>query len=75
MAANRCRPFKRKNPLMNRRASIFISYHRDGGSAIAQLLKEKLERKHCDVFLDVYMLGAGRFDNVYFGTVRRTYEN
>jgi hypothetical protein len=40
---------------------VFISYRRDGGSELAQLVCQFLEGQRVPTFLDVENLGAGRF--------------
>lgn len=42
---------------------IFISYRREGGSAQAILMYERLIADGYDVFLDINSLGPGRFDD------------
>ncbi len=42
---------------------IFISYRREGGSELAQLLYKDLKQRGYRVFMDVRELGAGHFDD------------
>lgn len=42
--------------------SVFISYRRDGGEAMAQLLHDRLVQKGFDVFYDIESLKSGPFD-------------
>jgi hypothetical protein len=42
---------------------VFLSYRRDTGSELAQLVRTHLERRGFRVFLDVRELGAGHFDD------------
>ncbi len=44
-------------------ASVFISYRREGGSETARLLRNALQSRGWDVFLDVDDLGASYFDD------------
>ena len=41
---------------------IFISYRRDGGEALAQLLHDRLVAKGYRVFYDIESLKSGPFD-------------
>ena len=44
-------------------SQIFISYRRDGGEIMAQILYEKLSDRGYTVFYDVESLKGGRFDS------------
>lgn len=46
------------------KTKVFISYRRVGGASTAQTIKERLERKRAEVFLDVHDINAGRFDEI-----------
>jgi hypothetical protein len=48
---------------------VFISYRRDGGSALAQLVREHLTRRGYRVFMDVRDLRAGEFDQALVDTI------
>ena len=50
---------------------VFISYRRDGGSALARLIRTELQRFGWSVFLDVEDLGCGRFDDRLLWEVAR----
>ena len=43
-------------------SDVFVSYRRSDGSAMAQLIEEKLEDLGYSVFLDYHSLGRGDFD-------------
>jgi hypothetical protein len=45
------------------RFDVFLSYRRDTGAELAQLVRAHLERRGFRVFLDVRELGAGHFDD------------
>ncbi len=50
---------------MNRKKyDIFISYRREGGFAIADAIKQRLENAHYSVFLDVDVLNNGKFKEI-----------
>jgi hypothetical protein len=51
---------------------VFISYRRDGGSALAQVIRNALTEKGYRVFLDVRELRAGRFDEALKKTIEET---
>jgi tetratricopeptide (TPR) repeat protein len=48
---------------------VFLSYQRKTGGWIAHLIKEKLEQRGCDVFLDVEQINSGRFDTVILNEI------
>ncbi len=48
---------------------IFISYRRDGGSAIAPLLSAQLEDVNFKVFLDTEAIGSGEFLDRIFKSI------
>lgn len=48
---------------------IFISYRRDGGEALAQLLYERLTEDGYKVFLDVESLRSGMFNTAIFDKI------
>jgi hypothetical protein len=52
---------RRKTDGPPRAPRVFISYRREGGSELAQLVCQFLEDKGVPTFLDVESLGAGRF--------------
>jgi hypothetical protein len=54
-------PGRRKTDGPPRAPRVFISYRREGGSELAQLVCQFLEDKGVPTFLDVENLGAGRF--------------
>ena len=47
---------------MNEYKDVFISYHRSDGSAMAQLIEEKLIRRGYSVFLDYHSIEKGDYD-------------
>jgi len=56
----------RRNP------SVFLSYRRDGGGDLAQVIKAFLEGCGVHVFLDVDDLGSGHFDEQIFRKIEAT---
>lgn len=48
---------------------VFLSYQRRTGGWLAHLLKEKLEQRGCDVFLDVEDINSGRFETVILNEI------
>jgi TIR domain len=44
--------------------SVFISYRRDGGFALAKYIREYLVSQTFDVFMDVHSITAGAFESV-----------
>ena len=46
-----------------RKASVFISYRRQGGFLLAKYIYDKLRATGYDVFMDVHSLGAGEFEH------------
>lgn len=51
---------------------VFISYRRDGGSALAQVIRNSLTAHGYNVFLDVRELRSGRFDEALKKTIEST---
>jgi hypothetical protein len=43
---------------------VFLSYSRQSGGWAARSIKERLERRGADVFLDVESINSGRFETV-----------
>ena len=54
---------------MRRHYQIFISYRRDGGEALAQLLYDRLTKLGYCVFLDVESLRSGRFNQAIYNRI------
>ena len=50
---------------------VFISYRRDGGSALAQLIYKHLESRGYRVFMDVRDLRAGHFDDSLIAKIKQ----
>ncbi len=48
---------------------IFISYRRDGGEALAQLLNDRLKAMGYGVFYDIESLKSGPFDTKLYGQI------
>lgn len=48
--------------MKNQKYQIFISYRRDGGWELAQLIRDRLEKVGYRVFLDVESLRSGKFN-------------
>lgn len=51
---------------------VFVSYRRDGGSALAQVIRNALAARGYRVFLDVRELRSGRFDEALKRTIEST---
>jgi hypothetical protein len=51
--------------------SVFISYRRDQGDGVAQVVKSELEKRGFDAFLDVDDLGGGHFDVQLLGQIEK----
>jgi len=49
---------------------IFISYRRDGGEAMAVLLRDRLTAMEYNVFLDIDGLNSGKFPQKLYGEIR-----
>ena len=54
-----------------RRARVFISYRRGGGALLARLVRESLQQRGYDVFLDVEELRSGPFNTALLSEVDR----
>ena len=52
-------------------ASIFISYRRDGADAMAQLMHDKLVKRHYTVFYDIENLSSDRFDKRIYSEIEQ----
>ena len=50
---------------------VFISYSRKSGGWAARSIKERLDRRGADVFLDVENINAGRFETVILNEIGR----
>jgi len=50
---------------------VFLSYRRDGGEAMAILLRDRLTAKGYKVFLDIENLNSGTFNNKLFDVIDR----
>lgn len=48
---------------------IFISYRRESGSELAQLIHDALSNRRYRVFMDVHSMDAGRFDEQLKGKI------
>ena len=51
---------------MENKYQIFISYRRDGGGELAQLLYERLDKRGYKAFFDQKGLGSGAFNNALY---------
>ncbi len=56
---------------MNLKTDIFISYRREVSEATAVLLKQALEGKGYDVFLDVANIGSGKWRQIIWNEIGR----
>ena len=52
--------YQRRNE--NMKYDIFISYRRDGGDTLSQLIYDRLTHRGYRVFLDIESLNAGKFN-------------
>ena len=50
---------------------IFISYRRDGGEALAQLLNDRLKSLGYEVFYDIESLKSGAFDTKLYEQIEK----
>ena len=48
---------------------IFISYRRDGGDTLAQLIYDRLTDRGYSVFLDIESLRSGKFNEKLFSVI------
>jgi hypothetical protein len=48
---------------------IFLSYRRDGGDAMAVILRDRLIEKGYNVFLDIENLNSGTFNDKLLGVI------
>uniref|UniRef100_A0A1I8ING7 ADP-ribosyl cyclase/cyclic ADP-ribose hydrolase n=1 Tax=Macrostomum lignano TaxID=282301 RepID=A0A1I8ING7_9PLAT len=51
---------------------VFVSYRREGGALLASLLRVHLQLRGHTVFLDVYRLPSGRFDDQLLHSIANT---
>ena len=56
---------KKKNSIYD----IFISYRRDGGDTLAQLIYDRLTDRGYSVFLDIESLRSGKFNEKLFSVI------
>lgn len=59
--------------LSDRRATacdVFVSYRREGGSELAQLVRKNLDERGYSVFVDVHDMPAGPFDQSLIDAIR-----
>jgi TIR domain-containing protein len=54
---------------MKKRGKVFISYRRDGGAELARNIRDALQKRRFDVFMDVEDLRGGSFNKALFGQI------